>query len=193
MTGITDGEEIVVLTETRSFWGYDEKELGKCTSKALENLSRKIKVFPSDKFRRTFFPNHNLSDDYSAKEAFHSISTDKDILKLIESLNIHYVVLARLDTQSSVYPGTYIVVYAEGHAREDTWVFGEVFDIKQKCESGEIISHVDAEWINRVILPLRYVFPGIPIYIGRGATESEACRVFGEEVAKFLIGQEAKE
>ena len=124
-TGITDGEEIVVLTETKTFWGYDEKEPGKCTSKAFENLNRKIKVFPSDKFRRIFFPNHNLSDDYSAKEAFHSISTDKAIFKRIESLNIHYVVLARFDTQSSVYPGINILVYVEGHAREDTWVFGE--------------------------------------------------------------------
>jgi carboxyl-terminal processing protease len=191
-TGIKDGEAIVVLSETKTFWGYDEKKLGKCTSRAFEKLNRNIKIFPSDKFRRIYFSNHNLSDDYSTKEALRSIFTNEEILKRIESSNIHYLILARLDTQDYVYNRMDILIYAEAHAKEETRVFGEVYDIKSRTESGEIATHVDAEWVNRAImhLPGRFI---IPVHLGYGATESEACKAFGEGVAKFLIGDETSD
>lgn len=191
-TGIKSGQEIVVLSETKTFWGYDEKKLGKCTLQAFEDLNIKVKVFPPDKFRRIFFSDLNLADDYSTKQAFHIIFTNKEILKRIESSNIHYLILARRDTQNYVYDRMDILIYAEARAKEETSVYGEVYDIRQKCESGEIATHVNAQWVNRAIMHLPGVFI-LPIYIGYGSTESEACKVFGEEIAKFLIEQETNE
>ena len=186
-TGIQEGEAIVVLSETKTFWGYHEGKIGKCISKAFKKQNKKIEIFPSDEFRRTFFSKLNLSDDYSTKEVFENIFKNKETLQHIEWLNIHYVVLTSLKTSYYINKDLDIVVYVQAKAGQDTYVSGEVFDIKQKCESGKIATSVGAEWTNRGLMH------HIPIWVGRGGTESEACKAFGEEVVRFLIGQDTSE
>jgi len=64
-----------------------------------------------------------------------------------------------------------------------TMLQGKVFDISQKCESGEISTDVAGE-INA---------PTTGAEAFRIPSEREACKVFGEEVAKFLVGKEKTE
>jgi hypothetical protein len=195
-TGIQDGEAIVVLSNAKTFWGgmyeyrFHEKTLGKGISNAIKKLNRRIEVFSSGEFRRIFFSNLDLSDDDQFTwEAFDPIFMNQEILNTIESFNIHYIVLVdayKFYSEDSDYgwPLTRTKI------REATTFRGRVFDISQKCRSGEILSEVAGEDI------ITTQFDDHSGYRLRGVgipSEREAFKVFCEEVAKFLVGKEKNE
>ena len=190
-TGIQEGEAIVVLSINKCCRGYHEEKIGECISKALKKQNRKIEIFPSDEFRRTFFPDLNLPDDYSTEAALDNVFTNEATLQHIESFNIHYVVVSSANTAYKHYQPLGIVAYYHQRENEETYVAGDVFDIKQKRGSGRIDIAVKADWTNRVLAfgESGFAIP-IPLYYGHGKTYSEACKAFGEEVVKFLMGQE---
>jgi hypothetical protein len=185
-TGIQQGDAIVVLSETRANGKYHEEKIGECISSAFKKQNSKIEILPSDEFRRTFFSDLNLPGGYSTKEAFDSMFANKQTLQRIKPYNIHYIVLTSLETLGFNKHIVDLGIYLESRVGQITSVNGWVFDMTQQRESGKIATRVEAEWTNRGLGP-------IPIYLGRGGTESKACQAFGEEVAKFFMEKETNE
>ena len=170
---------------------FHEKLLGKGISDAIKKLNKRIEVFSSEEFRRIFFSNLDLSDDYQFTwEAFDPIFMNQEILNRIESFNIHYIVL--VSVYKSYYEDTdYGWPLTRHNRREATMFQGRVFDISQKCRSGEISTDVAGEdMITTIYNPNTGQNPsgafGIP-------SEREAFKIFCEEVAKFLVEKEKNE
>ena len=196
-TGIQDGEAIVVLSDTKTFWGgvsdfyFHEQRLGKGISNAIKKLNRRIEVFSSEEFRRIFFSNLDLSDDYQFTwEAFDPIFMNQEILKRIESFNIHYIVLVSV-YKSYSEDRDYGWLLTRHNRREATMFQGRVFDISKKCRSGEISTDVAGEDI------ITTMYHAGSYHNTSGAfgipSEREAFKIFCEEVAKFLVGKEKNE
>jgi len=182
-TGIQQGDAIVVLSKFKTDGEYHEEKISKCISRAFKKQNSKIVIFPSDESRRTFFLDLNLPDDYSTKEAADRIFTNNETLQRMESHHIRYIVLTSLETLGFNTNVVDLGIYLESRVGQITEVNGWVFDVTQHCESGKIGTTVEAEWTHRGLGP-------IPLYVGRGGTESKACKAFGEEVVKFLVEKE---
>jgi hypothetical protein len=97
-TGIQQGDAIVVLSGAKTDGQHHEAKIRNCISRAFKRQNRKIVIFPSDEFRRTFFSDLNLPDDGSTGEAVDRILTSNETLQRIESHYIRYIVLTSFET-----------------------------------------------------------------------------------------------
>ena len=185
-TGFQSGDSIVVLSEAKSLWHPYEKDIAKCISEATEDLS----IFSSDKFHKIVLSDLNLPENYSIQKAIDQILKNGSILKRIEPLNIHYIVLItqyRIQKQSDaefsdiIFGNAFIFPDFDFKEKRKILFKAVVFDLKRKGVSGEVISSVYAGWRESSV-----GYWNSP----NGQIEDRACEDFAVKIVKFIAGKD---
>jgi hypothetical protein len=194
-----EGNKIVVLLDTQFYSHTTPKEpsISKCISKGFKKLKKKVEIYPAEKFRNVAFRELKLPENYTTWEAIDKILINRSVLRQIESIGIRNIVLMKephtdkITSRDSFWTsggGRYPSPPVHGSTKS-TYVTirikGVIFDIKRRRISGSIYSYSKGKsWYYSVYL--------IPI-LGSPSTASvsKACKKFGEEVAKFIVGEES--
>jgi hypothetical protein len=185
-TGFQSGDSIVVLSEAKSLWHSYEKDIAKCISQATKDLS----IFSSDKFHKIVLSDLNLPENYSIQKAIDQIFKNESILKRIEPLNIHYIVLItqyQIQKQSDAEFSDIIFgnafIFPDFDFKEKRKILSKavVFDLKRKGVSGEVISSVYAGWRESSV-----GYWNSP----KGLIENRACEDFAVKIVKFISGKD---
>ena len=172
-----------------------EKKIGKCISKAIKKLDKKVEIFPSKTFRQITFEGIQKESIKTTNEAIESILASSNMVENIEGLGVRYLILFQSTTEKSYQPddsgfwggggGGGVVFGYHASIFNLTILYGEVYDISRRCKSGSIEARASGEEGTGAVIIVPYYWPIFD--------ESMACEEFGNGVAEFIIGEEVEE
>ena len=195
--GILENDKIAVLLDTKPYSQSSELEekIGKCISQAIKKLDKKVEIIPSKTFRQIAFEGIQKESIKTTTEAINSRIANSDMLKNIESLGVHYLILFQYwnskfkeESDSGWWAdgaggGVAFGYHASIHNR--TFIDGDVYDINRRCKSGSITSSASGKEGAGVVVIIPYYWPVFD--------ETRACEEFGDGVAEFLIEEDLNE
>jgi hypothetical protein len=193
---IQPAESITLLLNYRSGSLQDaealEKSLGNCVANALKKKCPHVTFIQPSEFRKKVFPEMNITSAPSSGESMLLLSQSPKFQEAVKPLNLRYVVsiteYTRSDTKTDVvaaggYGGGFII----GGVSDDktTELMARVIDIQRSSYSGCVQATAKASGFYGIFILVPIIIPAF--------TESDACKSFGDAVAKFILGEEIGE
>jgi len=192
LSGILENDKIAVLFDTEPYSQSSalEKKIGKCISKAIKKLDKKVEIFPSKTFRQIAFEGIESESIKTTNQAVNSMLTNSSMLENIEGLGVHYLILFQSTTEKfkdtdnsrfwgvGGYGGGVFGYHASIH--NQTHIYGEVYDISRRCRSGSIEARARGKEGAGAVFIIPYYWPAFD--------ETLACEEFGNGVAEYLFG-----
>ncbi len=175
-TGIAPGDALTVILDEFSgeYSRSKEEEIADCISKAIGKVQPTVRLVPSEEFRRVAIHARTPSEVPKDHQQWTELAADATFRARFAPLALRYLIIVVGSTRDTRYlmPGSGVGAFAGGV--RDSFYFGTIVDVRRGAEVGR----VEANAWGRVVIA---IIPVIP------PTETEACNVLGEQVAKFLI------
>jgi hypothetical protein len=193
---IQPAESITLLLNYRSGSLQDaealEKSLGNCVANALKKQCPHVTFIQPSEFRKKVFPDKDITSTPSRIWPMLLISRSPDFQDAVKPLNLRYVVSVREHTRSDRKidgvggVGYGFAGYIGGICDDRTTeLMARVIDIQRGTYSGRVQATAKASGFYGIFVFVPIIIPAF--------TESDACKSFGDAVAKFILGEEIGE
>jgi len=153
-----------------------EVRLSKCVQEALNEAGLAAKVVPSDEFRRTVFPDMDITSAPRSAKSLASLLKVPQFRHKVDSLRLRYLITVTENTASRYKAAALGVTQTK-----TTNLTAHIIDVKNPSETGEVSITAESKGAYGLAMFLPIIVPA--------RTESPACKRLGREVVKVISGE----
>jgi len=161
-----------------------EGRLAACVQQALKDAGRAAKLIPADEFRRTVFPDRDITSAPRSAESLALLLKVPQFRQQIDSLHLRYLITVREDTasryESKEFESSAGIVVTSTHTKR-TDLTARIIDMKRASQPGVVSATAQSTGVYGVVAILPIIVPAV--------TESTACERLGLEVVKFISSE----
>lgn len=186
LTGVGDGEAVVILARTYHNGNYTESDFIDCIGKNLSAGAAPLSVIPDDEFRDSFYPWFEPRTAPKSPGDIPKLLSDTAVAKRFVETGIRYIVWIEGSTEALEGGGSISCAVGPGAGgcfglmwwEKDSDYEAAIWDMKRVASAGMVATDVNGMSIMpAVVIPVPLIAP----------TQNTACKRLSDQLRMFLV------